>query len=115
MQYAHWVHALWRVVRSARNFLLLGSARYCLLSHFAGWARDFLNERTANERGKAQAAPEGTGSESGGEGGGEGASGKVGPADFQLLRVVGQGAFGKARACPSKLCESSCWSASGLR
>ena len=25
------------------------------------------------------------------------ASGKVGPADFELLRVVGQGAFGKAR------------------
>lgn len=44
-----------------------------------------------------QAAPEGTGSESGGEGGGEVASGKVGPADFELLRVVGQGAFGKAR------------------
>ena len=80
---------------------------------FAGWARGLLDERTANERGGAQAAPEGTGSESGGEGGGEGASGKVGPADFQLLRVVGQGAFGKARACPSKLCESLCWSASG--
>ena len=98
-----------------RHFLLPGSARYCLISHFAGLARDSVDERTANKRGGAQAAPEGTGSESGGEGGGEGASGKVGPADFQLLRVVGQGAFGKARACPSMFCESLCWSASGLR
>jgi len=47
-----------------------------------------------------QAAPEGTGSESGGEGGGGHAPGRVGPADFQLLRVVGQGAFGKARGGP---------------
>ena len=47
-----------------------------------------------------QAAPEGTGSESGGEGGGGDAAGRVGPADFQLLRVVGQGAFGKARGGP---------------
>ena len=64
----------------------------CIRCHFF-WVQPILRSCGSC----LQAAPEGTGSESGGEGGGEAASGKVGPADFELLRVVGQGAFGKAR------------------